>query len=105
MNTISVEELKKEIEAEKPLVLLDVREPGEFEICRIAGSQLIPLGQLPARFSELDPKADTVVICRVGGRSGLACEFLEGQGFRRVRNLIGGVVAWAERIDPSMPKY
>ena len=105
MNTISVEELKKEIDAKKPPVLLDVREQNEFEICRIAGSQLIPLGQLPARFSELDPKADIVVICRVGGRSARACEYLESRGFRNVRNLTDGIIAWAERIDPSMPKY
>ena len=89
---------------EKPL-LLDVREPAEFDICRIEGSQLIPMGTVPSRLSELDPDADIVVICHHGARSAQVTMFLERQGFARVVNLAGGIAAWAAQVDPSMPRY
>jgi rhodanese-related sulfurtransferase len=85
--------------------LLDVREAWEFETCRIGGARLLPLRELPARVGELDPTAATVVICHHGGRSMQAAMFLERQGFADVRNLAGGVDAWARSVDPAMPVY
>lgn len=89
---------------DKP-VLLDVREPAEFDICRIEGSQLMPMATVPSRLPDLDPDAEIVVICHHGGRSAQVCMFLERQGFARVVNLAGGVAAWAAQVDPSMPRY
>jgi len=89
---------------EKP-VLLDVREPVEFDICRIEGSQLMPMATVPTRLPDLDPDAEIVVICHHGGRSAQVCMFLERQGFARVVNLAGGVAGWAAQVDPSMPRY
>jgi len=86
-------------------LLLDVREPWEFEKCRIDGARLVPLRELPARFAELDAAAQTVVICHHGGRSMQAALFLERQGFGGVHNLAGGVDAWARSVDPAMPVY
>ena len=85
--------------------LVDVREPWEHEKCSIAPSRLLPLRELPARAGELDPQADTVLICHHGGRSLQAAMFLERQGFARVYNLTGGVAAWAAAVDPAMPQY
>lgn len=86
-------------------VLLDVREPVEFDICRIEGSVLMPMASVPARQQELDPDADIVVICHHGGRSAQVCMFLERQCFPRVVNLAGGVAGWAAQVDPAMPQY
>lgn len=86
-------------------VLLDVREPWEYDTCRIEPSRLVPMRELPARAGELDPQADTVVICHHGGRSLQAAMFLERRGFARVYNLAGGVAAWARSVDPAMPQY
>lgn len=105
METMTVEELKQALDAKKPIVLIDVRETSEFAIGRIPTSKLIPLGELPARIGELDPNADLVLHCKAGGRSAKACEFLAAQGFKKVRNLTGGILAWSDRIDPSVPKY
>ena len=88
----------------KPL-LLDVREPWEYQTCHIDGSQLVPMGDIPARVGELDAAAEVVVICHHGGRSMQVALFLEKQGFSRVSNLSGGVDAWAKTVDPSMPVY
>ena len=88
----------------KPL-LLDVREPWEFQTCRIDDSTLVPMQELPARIAELDPAAETVVICHHGGRSLQVATFLEQHGFSRVFNLTGGVDAWARGVDPAMPVY
>ena len=85
--------------------LLDVREPWEFQTCHIAGSQLLPMGEIPQRLAELDPNAEVVVICHHGGRSMQVAAFLEKQGFSRVSNLAGGVDGWARRVDPAMPVY
>ena len=87
------------------LLLLDVREPWEFQICRIEGSQLLPMGEIPARAGELDQGAEVVVICHHGGRSLQVALFLEKQGFSDVTNLTGGVDAWAKNVDPAMPVY
>lgn len=102
---MSVEELKARIDAGTPPVLIDVREPAEWEIARIPGARLIPLGELPARLGELDPGAEIVMQCKVGGRSAHAAVFLKEAGFRNVHNLAGGILAWAGRIDPAMPTY
>jgi rhodanese-related sulfurtransferase len=88
----------------KPL-LLDVREAWELEICRIADTLPMPMGSVSARYSELDREADTVVICHHGARSFQVAMFLEQQGFTRVFNLYGGVAAWSQQVDPSMPTY
>lgn len=89
----------------EPPLLLDVREPWEYDICHIPGSVLLPMGAIQARLGELDPERETVVICHHGVRSYHVARFLEHQGFRRVINLSGGVDAWAKSADPSMPTY
>jgi rhodanese-related sulfurtransferase len=86
-------------------VLLDVREPWEFQTCSIAGSVHIPMGEIPARAQELDPQAEHVVICHHGGRSMQVAMFLEKNGFVGVHNLAGGVDSWARTVDPSLPVY
>ena len=86
-------------------VLLDVREPYEWDICRIPGARLIPLGQLPARLSELDSADDIVLQCKSGMRSAKALHLLQEAGFGKLANLEGGIAAWAEHIDPSVPRY
>ena len=88
----------------KPL-LLDVREPWEFDICHIAGSRLLPMRQVLAGSDALDPNAETVVICHHGIRSYQIAKVLERQGFGAVYNLTGGVEAWAREVDASMPTY
>ena len=87
------------------MALLDVREPWEFEKCRIEGSRLFPLSQLPARLGELDPERTTVVICHHGVRSLRAASYLEHCGFGDVVNLTGGIDAWARSVDNGMAVY
>jgi molybdopterin/thiamine biosynthesis adenylyltransferase/rhodanese-related sulfurtransferase len=101
---LQVEELKQKLDAGEDLYILDVREPHEYQICNIGG-HLIPLGDLPKRVSELDSSRDIVAHCRSGVRSAKAVNFLKQAGFKKVRNLAGGILAWADRVDPSMPKY
>jgi sulfur-carrier protein adenylyltransferase/sulfurtransferase len=98
-------ELKKKMDARDSYVLLDVREPHEVDICRIPGSKLIPLGQLQARANELNTADDLVVHCKSGVRSAKAVDFLKSAGFKRVKNLKGGILAWSDQVDPSVPKY
>ena len=100
----TVEELKTRLDRQDSFLLLDVRETQEFEICRIPGSVLIPLGELPSRLSELDGRDDMIVHCKSGVRSGKAVRLLREAGYP-ARNLKGGIVAWIDRIDPSLPKY
>ena len=85
--------------------LLDVREPWEHQICRIPNSLLIPMRAIPARQAELDPEADTVVICHHGSRSIQVAMFLERSGFKRLYNLSGGVDAWARSAEPTEATY
>jgi adenylyltransferase/sulfurtransferase len=101
----TVEELKTRLDRQDPFLLLDVREPQEFEICRIPGSVLIPLSELPSRFSELEGHEDMIVHCKSGVRSGKAIRLLKDAGFGRARNLKGGILAWIDRIDSTLPKY
>jgi rhodanese-related sulfurtransferase len=86
-------------------LLLDVREPWEFRICRIEGSELIPMGQLAASMGKLDPGRETVVICHHGIRSRQVAMFLDYRGFNDVINLAGGVDAWARDVDRKMATY
>ena len=102
---ISVQDLKKKLDAKEKFELVDVREKFEYDICRIPGSKLIPLGELPSRMSELDSADEIVLQCKTGGRSGKALKLLREAGFTKLDNLEGGITAWADEIDPSMPKY
>lgn len=86
-------------------VLLDVREDWELAIARLDGVLHIPMGQVPDRLDELDREADIVVMCRSGGRSATVARFLKQQGYTRVRNLAGGILAWGEALDPGLPSY
>lgn len=98
-------ELATHLQAGHAPVLLDVREPWEWNLCRLPDAILIPMGELPARLNELDKEAVTVVICHHGVRSYRAARYLETAGFGDVINLSGGVQAWADEIDPAMPRY
>jgi sulfur-carrier protein adenylyltransferase/sulfurtransferase len=101
---MTVEELKRRLDAGENLFVLDVREPHEYQICNIGG-HLIPLGDLPNRVNELDSSREIVAHCRSGVRSAKAVNFLQQAGFKKVHNLAGGILAWADRVDPKMPKY
>ena len=101
---IQVEELKRRLDAGENLFVLDVREPHEYQICNING-HLIPLGDLPNRVHELDSSREIVAHCRSGVRSAKAVTFLQQAGFKKVHNRAGGILAWADRVDPKMPKY
>jgi molybdopterin/thiamine biosynthesis adenylyltransferase/rhodanese-related sulfurtransferase len=103
--TITATELKAKIDRKDQFVLVDVREPYEYDISRIPGSKLIPLGELPARLSELDSADDIVLHCKVGGRSAKALRILQEAGFRKLNNLQGGITAWSDEVDPTTPKY
>lgn len=105
MQALTPHELKQELDSGKDLFILDVREPHEYQICALPGSTLIPLGQVPARIKELDPNRDIVVHCRSGARSAKAVEYLSQHGFSKIRNLTGGILAWSDQVDPSVPKY
>jgi adenylyltransferase/sulfurtransferase len=103
--TISAPDLKGKFDRQEQFVLLDVREPFEYDICRIPGSRLIPLGQLPSRMSELDSADEIVLQCKSGARSARALKLLQEAGFGKLSNLDGGIQAWADEVDPSVPKY
>jgi len=89
---------------EKP-VLLDVREPWEYEKARIEGATLVPMRELPSRIGQIDEDKEVVAICHHGGRSMQVAMFLEKQGFKRVHNLVGGIDAWSRTVDPAVPLY
>jgi adenylyltransferase/sulfurtransferase len=103
-DTITVKELKDKFDHGDDIFILDVREPHEYEINNLGG-YLIPLNDLPGRVNELDSSKEIVAHCKMGGRSAKAVSFLKQAGFKKVKNLAGGVDAWAEKIDKSMPKY
>src|SRR6266571_4074708 len=98
-------ELKQRLDRGEQLRIVDVREPNEYQINRIAGSRLIPLGDVPKRYGELNPDEEIVVHCKSGARSAKAADFLRSVGFKRVLNLKGGILDWVEKVDPSQPKY
>ena len=89
---------------EKP-VLLDVREPWEFDVCRLGGAKPMPMRAVPARYLELQRDAELVIVCHHGARSYQVAMFLEYQGFTHVHNLYGGLAAWAQQVDATMPTY
>jgi sulfur-carrier protein adenylyltransferase/sulfurtransferase len=103
--SISVTELQRKLQTGGELLVLDVREPFEFEIASIEGSRLIPLGQLGERVDELQRDRETVVLCKSGVRSAHGVELLQRSGFEKAFNLDGGIDAWADQIDPTMQKY
>lgn len=104
-DALTSKELKAELDRGDAVVIVDVREPQEYQINRLPGSILIPLGDLPKRYVELDPNANIVTQCKSGMRSAKAQDFLRSKGFTRVRNLTGGVLGWIDQVDPSQPKY
>jgi adenylyltransferase/sulfurtransferase len=97
-------EVKAKIDRGDTFVLIDVREPHEYQICNIPFAKLIPLGQLPQRLSELDSATEIVAHCKSGMRSAKAVDLLKKNGFR-ARNMKGGILAWSDKVDPSVPKY
>src|SRR6267378_1885745 len=101
---ITPRELKSRLDRGDDLFILDVREPHEFQICNLKGN-LIPLGELPRRVHELDSSREIVAHCRSGKRSAEAVDFLRKAGFRKILNLKGGILAWSDEVDPSVPKY
>jgi adenylyltransferase/sulfurtransferase len=103
--TMTVLELKQKLDNRDKFVLLDVREPFEWDICHIDHARLIPLGQLPSRMSELDSADEIVIHCKSGGRSAKAVRLLQEAGFSKLHNVEGGITAWAEQVDPTVPKY
>ena len=102
---ITAVELKQRLDRGDKLKLVDVREPNEYQINRIPGTALIPLGEIPRRYAELDKNDEIVVHCKMGGRSAKAADFLRSVGFTRVLNLKGGILDWIDKVDPSQPKY
>jgi molybdopterin/thiamine biosynthesis adenylyltransferase/rhodanese-related sulfurtransferase len=102
---ITAVELKRRLDRGDRLRIIDVREPNEYQINRIAGSDLIPLGEIPRRYAELDVEEQIVVQCKVGARSAKAADFLRSVGFKHVLNLKGGILDWIDKVDPSLPKY
>jgi adenylyltransferase/sulfurtransferase len=102
---LDVRSLKRCQDAGDPPLLIDVRTPQEWAICRLDAAILIPLQELPSRVDELDREREIVVYCHVGVRSAMAVEFLRGKGFSRARNLEGGIDAWSIHVDPSTPRY
>ena len=106
MQTITVSELKAKMDAGEDIQLIDVRQPDEYAFAKIDGAKLIPLGEVIGRMDEIDPTRETVIHCKMGGRSAKAIEALERSGFTgNLSNLVGGITAWSNEIDPSVPKY
>lgn len=102
---IDVVALKSRLDKGDKFQFVDVREPHEYQIASIPGAKLIPLNDVPKRLSELDPNTETIVHCKMGGRSAKACDFLRANGFKSVKNVLGGITAWSDKVDPSVPKY
>lgn len=102
---ITPEALKAKLDRREPVVLVDVREPMEWRINRIEGATLVPLATLPQRVNQISTADEIVLYCKMGSRSAQAVNFLRELGFRKVKNLAGGIDAWVERVDPSLPNY
>jgi len=106
MEVITATELKARFDAGDDIQLIDVRQPDEYAFARIEGAKLIPLGEIMSRMGEIDPNRETVVHCKMGGRSARAIEALQQSGFTgNLKNLVGGITAWSNEVDPSVPKY
>jgi sulfur-carrier protein adenylyltransferase/sulfurtransferase len=106
MKEISATELKARLDAGEDIQLIDVRQPDEYAFAQIPGAKLIPLGEIISRMGEIDPDRETVVHCKMGGRSANAIQALQRSGFKgELSNLAGGITAWSNEVDPSVPKY
>ncbi len=106
MQEITVQELKEKMDAGEDIELIDVRQPDEYQKAKIEGAKLIPLPEIIQRMDEIDNSKPIVVHCKMGGRSAKAIEFLQAAGFEGdMSNLVGGITAWSDQIDPSVPKY
>lgn len=105
MESITAEGLSDLLARGEQMSLIDVREPREFEFCRIEGSRNIPMSEIPGEIATLDKDRNTVVICHHGMRSLQVAGYLEESGFQKVANLEGGIAAWASQVDPDMPQY
>lgn len=106
MQEITASELKTKMDAGEDIQLIDVRQPDEYAFAKIDGAKLIPLGEIIARMDEIDPSRETVIHCKMGGRSARAIEALQQRGFTgSLSNLAGGITAWSNDIDPSILKY
>ena len=106
MEEITATQLKQRLDQGDDIQIIDVREPHEYEIGQIPNSKLIPLGQVLNRMNEIDPDRETVVHCKMGGRSAKAIDALQRSGFPgKLINLKGGITAWSDEVDPRVPKY
>lgn len=103
---ISATELKRRLDAGDDIQLVDVRQPDENAFARIEGAKLIPLGDIVRRMGEISPERETVIHCKMGGRSAKAIEVLKQAGYSgELKNLKGGITAWSNEVDPKIPKY
>jgi adenylyltransferase/sulfurtransferase len=103
---ISATDLKRRMDEGEDIQLIDVRQPDEWNFARINGAKLIPLGEILNRMNELDPNRETVIHCKMGGRSARAIDALQRAGFKgELKNLKGGITAWSNEVDPKVPKY
>ncbi|HLA75479.1 MAG TPA: rhodanese-like domain-containing protein [Gammaproteobacteria bacterium] len=106
MHDYTAKELKAHLDTAEPApLLLDVREPWEYELCHIQGSRLVPMGQIDSALDSLDADREIIVICHHGGRSQRVADYLERAGFTNIANLTGGIDAWTNDVDPSLAKY
>ncbi|MBK6751537.1 MAG: hypothetical protein KA956_01425 [Pyrinomonadaceae bacterium] len=106
MQEITALELKDLLDSGLDVQLIDVRQPDEFAFARIEGAKLIPLGEIISRMNELDQSRDAIIQCKMGGRSARAIEALQRMGYTgTLKNLVGGITAWSNDVDPSVPKY
>ncbi len=106
MQEITADELNKRMEKGEDIQLIDVRQPDEHAFAKIKGAKLIPLGEIVSRMDEIDKTRETVIHCKMGGRSAKAIEALQRAGFKgNLRNLKGGITAWSNEVDPKVPKY
>ena len=106
MQQITASELKMRMDAGEDIQLIDVRQPDEYAFAKIDGAKLIPLGEIMSRMSELDGSRETIIMCKMGGRSARAIEALQHAGYKgELANLVGGITAWSNEVDPQVPKY
>ncbi len=106
MQVITASELKARMDAGEDIQLIDVRQPDEYAFAKIDGAKLIPLGEIMSRMKELDENRETVIHCKMGGRSARAIEALQQAGYKgNLINLVGGITAWSNEVDPHVPKY